>query len=738
MKVFKFTFLLWLLSAQALWAQMHHFTLFPHRVSTIGTVSASTLPGFSAGSPPSYGVGNGAYRENGSDIPYFTIRDREVFDGAGTKIGELPLHTQEPYCQPSYPSCKRTFNVLNPEISIVPIPGSCRRFYVLYSLYEPIGTVVLYSIVNADDPDDVYLESSTSNFVFPSNPYTSVSQTGNIAVSRKKTNGNYDMYVLWYDHIKRFELTSTGIVHITDLSVSGASVGLIAHEFELSPDGAYLAWGYNIEVYRKSTTTSGTPNVDAYPVSSVYGIEFHPTNSDIVYVSDGTNSIKEINMASSTLLSSIVLPTNWKVRSQLERDTQHRIYGIYVNGTTKRLFYFDQSNPGLPAVDTGIEPYSFDAYHSGLHYVYSLNKKLDGEDYSNFQGTPPIVFSTSINSLANDEGNWNRFYNCLPIDLALLTTAAEARISIVKTDALKNPLAGLGAFGYTSGWLLPAALSGDLRSLAGTANHLLNHHGYYELTIEVRNNCGAVSSAVWYLQVDAPPTSASIQLELNDYVTPGIPDSPVKTVPGVSMSAFSASFNINNSSGDITYYNIGIEQVSGVDGTLIRPIFQSPNIPVANVNTLIALALNSLTIPAIPDIGWAGGPAFFVYNGLGNTYKLTVEVGNDCGSSSDWSYMQINCMCRKGVRDLNDVADEDNVEVFPNPFGNELLVQGAGAAAKVRLLNAMGQCLYENNFIQLGNNLEPITIDAGHLPKGIYIYHVETDERVYTGKLLKE
>ena len=125
-----------MLSSSISYAQMKYWTTPPLKYNMSSTTLTSTaLP--DPGGP--YSVANGVYDDNGNIL--FYIRDIDIYGPNGQTVGTLPWHNMS--------VCDEAYTILNPEINIVPIPGTCREYYVIYSMDNPAGySPVLYVKVN--------------------------------------------------------------------------------------------------------------------------------------------------------------------------------------------------------------------------------------------------------------------------------------------------------------------------------------------------------------------------------------------------------------------------------------------------------------------------------------------------------------------------------------------------------------------------------------------------------------
>lgn len=736
MEKIKFSlFLIFSIFSLTTFSQIRNVTLFPNKVDVTGaTVSSAALSG-SFSTP--YIVGNGAYQP-GTSTPYFTIKDFEVYNSSGTWVGDLP-HYSETAVEPVYaPGYRRYYNQLSKEMAVVPVPGSCGRFYVIYIGYELYRTMVMTAIVNATNPASVYIESTTDCRLYPAGGFIP-GQSGNIAVTRKKGNGNYDLYVLWRDHFKVFEITSGGINYSDFFTPPNMPLFALSNELELSPNEGYLTFSNGNTVYRGQVNSNNALELTTI-ASDCIGLEFHSSDNGIVFAADGTGNIKKIDFTSTPTVTNIALPSGLTAYTQLEKDGMGRIYGVLSSVSTDRLYHFPEN--GTTFTNTNINVYSIASASGGFYLGFSLNEQLDGDDYSTFRGVPALTLNPTINGAGSINPLWNSYYNCNPINLLMNSNGALSRLILVKVDANKVPIVGAEAFSYGSSWLTPSAFNVDLRYLE-TTEHLLNNSGYYALVIESENACGDATSETFYLQINATPTTASISLMLNDsdpLTPPGVPVSPSHTSPGIAMNTYGGSYNLANSTGDITYRRIQIEQVDNT-GSFIRNIVNPAyeEAITGSVSALTALQLNSVPVPAISALGWAGGTGFFVSNGLNNYYKITVTVGNACGSSSDYSYVQLdNSWARMAFLGNTNLTTGASNVVFPNPFENQLTINvPEGEDAKVTISNSMGLLVYEKQFSASKTGSGAVIIETSGLAKGAYIYKLESMGTVISGTVIK-
>ncbi|MBO9703805.1 MAG: T9SS type A sorting domain-containing protein [Sporocytophaga sp.] len=704
--------------------QQNYWVVPPNKIDFTGTPTSSSLPGSPSAS--TYLNSNGVFDENGNIL--FYLQDNSVYNSSGSTIGSLANYG--------------SYVDLQDEIAIVPVPGSCTEWYVIYSKHTgTVGVALLYSKVNV---------SSSGVVTFVSNGNLIETNTSNlvgIAVSRIKAGNIRNLYCVAYPSVRSFQISSSGIGSgstVVTYSLSTFPDGLNSlntREAEIyeTVSGDYILWGSSnlnkVFVYDPNTALV---NIITIPSTThVNGVEFSPNGTKIyasVYGSSG--GIYRITDYTSTATVTRLTSGRDYELSHLELARDGYIYGVnhLSTPTAGRLGRINPSTDVISASALSIEIYSTAVSGpSGAGY-YRLPDQVDGENYTYNRGIGvPIITSSTINGQSNASPGWNTFYNCVAINQVVSASGSQGRIILTKVDASKNVIVGGSAFSATTSWNTIASLNADLRTFSGTSNHLNSNNGYYKLEIQVKNSCDKIESVVWWLQVNATPTPASVSFTLNDYATAGIPDAPVKTMTGLALGIYSGSYNLNNSSGTVTYHTVQIDQVDA-SGAYIRTILPTTTINVAGVSGLTSLALNGINIPAIPALSWGGGTGFFATKGYGNYYKLTVGVGNDCGSSTDWSYVNMNCYCR-----LANLAEESNGSLaYPVPFDSYLIMNvPKNESVKISIINSLGEKLYDKEFDASETSGGMVEIETINMDKGLYIYRMESNGESISGKIIK-
>lgn len=76
---------------------------------------------------------------------------------------------------------------------------------------------------------------------------------------------------------------------------------------------------------------------------------------------------------------------------------------------------------------------------------------------------------------------------------------------------------------------------------------------------------------------------------------------------------------------------------------------------------------------------------------------------------------------------------EDTFVVYPNPFENNLQLNGLNGAGTIQLYGSMGQLIWNKNINDLS-----VAIDTSDLQKGVYTLSVSTNGNVYHSRIVKK
>jgi hypothetical protein len=755
-------------------AQMKYWSLFPSRFDmSIATPTATTIASAPTGM---YGHGNGAYDEAGNIL--FYVRDGSVHNANGTVAGALATW-----------SGTTGYTHQGLEIGIVPKPGTCRQFYIIYTRMNiQGGTALLFMEVNATNTNAITFASTSATFIGSFNGNAIGFAVTEITSGSGSTATRY-LYGSGGEYLKRFQISNTGIgseVTLASISTAGFStVGFSTCELEwvkTSPTTGKLAWGnegnnvgkvYRVDINSTYDLATGSLVTTTLPANSgsVRGLEFTTGISPKLYVSSGnmdfSNSslveatvggIYEINGTTVTALTNTLQLSG----TQLERASNGKIYGVRAIFSGGSL-----SSTKLVGINTSTNVVSADInYTTGYgnwtsgDYVwetFTLPTQIDGDNYTYFFGEPKVsVTNISISGSSTNGAicaTPNNVYNCVSIPFVPTYTGGtptQYKFVIKATDASCGGVMGANFLNYQGTYTngTPAA-NLDLRTLTDAAipaKNLGNVTGRHVVSYFVKDACGNESVQTRYLNVSAglSPTGVLI-LNLGNGTSSS---SCTNAVPSTCLSKvgkIGGSINLTNSTGNITFFQfMSIVEVNCTTGSTIAATVIPLN--TNQQNGIVVSTLNAVNLNLYTSSWFSSQAAGYFTN---KCFKITVRVGNPCSSTDVFSYFKVDETNFAGSDD-RDVTDDfiiGGIRVAPNPFqdGVEFTVQTSSehknqdAASKLFVTDMTGKIVARLNAEHPTNesNILVYQLNAGPLPDGVYIYHVVTSDKSYSGKIIK-
>ncbi|HRN42297.1 MAG TPA: hypothetical protein PK649_09520, partial [Vicingus sp.] len=396
-------------------AQMIYWTTPPKKWNTTSSTPSSTsLPGSPASA---YSVSNGAYDEAGNLM--FYIQDNSLFDESGDFVRSMPIYQTSS-------DCEGALSIIDAEIAIVPIPGACKSFYVIYGLHGHMSPSKLFYIevdCSSGSPvvnfDETVYVMCWGNYVPSDQPFLIDNHGGvfNVAFAVSKvydgSGASAERFLLSVSShgIVRSEISSAGIstgittASYTDLGLT-ASTDFEGIEAEISWGSNYFAWSsangkvFTIEI-DPSDGSYVYPYIETYSISGAKGIEFsNSTGNPYLYVA-AASDLKRINTSNQSS-TNISWGSNDLSNTFLEYGKNGRIYGvspIYSGSTlTGSKFVPIVNTLVLPAVTADIDS-RYASYSTSLYGIFTLPDQIDGEDYTYFNGLPKVTITNfTLNS----------------------------------------------------------------------------------------------------------------------------------------------------------------------------------------------------------------------------------------------------------------------------------------------------------------------------------------------------
>ncbi len=771
-------------------AQMNYLAVPPSRIDVQNNtlVSSPLTPG---NTTQSYGVSNGAYGPNGN-LLFYVVEDR-VLNPSGQHVDFLGgLYAGN--CQLS--GADPNYRFPRGEVAIVPVPGTCNDYYVISIKSNGINIgQAFYSKVNVNGSVITVTNQGQSLLGYYCNPNTYYMKNGfplaglggnpgGLAVSKVVSGNGVSAKRFLYlcgsaSGIVKYEITNAGIQNPTYFgSIPGITPSDYGtFELELSTDGKYLAFSnYNqmqvlpsfvskVFIVELNTAGNYAGNYQQYNLNAIKGLEFDDDiNNTSLYVAGGTttsNVLARIFVNNSQPILNIFNFNLDFSNTFLERAKNGNILALTPwKNNAVRIIQINPISNNLSAFNV-----NFRSQHQSLGNVFTLPDQIDGEYYNVFTGQPPVVLSAvQINNQVVSTdcklGNVSIFYNCAPIVLSAfyqnnVSAGGEYKIEIKAMDNDCGYLIGRQFLNYNSGWTNGAIpLNLDLSTLIdANANSLSASLNYHEIIISVRDACGNITTKTIYIDVLSTITpQLNLEIYNTNFTSPANTYLPASTNPSspIISGAYTSGFRFSGSTGNITGYNITIDQVNN-NGVFVNQIYNK-TFSTNNVSSVSPLSLNTLCVDAIvwganvPPIISACSSTNPTYNGytgyfgylngllsLGNYYKISVTLNNPCSNSSAFSYIYINGLNKpsQSTSTTENVSESGSVLVFPNPAKDNITFKLGNLSSgkySIYLFDLAGKKVAT---IAESQNMErrnlSIDYDTKELPNGVYSYVIKSN-----------
>jgi hypothetical protein len=338
-------------------------------------------------------------------IPGAYVAPHHITNGVYDELGNIIFYTFDEYVLDANSNpANNDLTGFNDDITdevIVPKPGSCNEYYVIYVNYQnPLQTALRYCLVTVSGGNITV--APYVNLILENNHH------GSIAVSKRLTNGDRYLFYGSPAGIRKLLITSSGI----SLQALLSSTGVYSYELELNEaaTGWKLAWagatsgnfaGYgnlvnvlplntagNVSGAITTTTIGGTLNSG----SRINGLEFLSSTNVFTAISYGTydpaNGIYRTTLGSNT--TTLVTGSLTYCWSNLERYAGGFYalgYSPFV-GSPGKLGIFNVASVSAVAASPSVSNLSADNY-------YYIPRGVDGENYyAILRGNEPAVTAT--------------------------------------------------------------------------------------------------------------------------------------------------------------------------------------------------------------------------------------------------------------------------------------------------------------------------------------------------------
>lgn len=680
-------------------------------VTTAGVVTSYST------SPSAYAVSNSAYDANGNVL--FSVKNDFIINATGATVGRLTNN-----------GALDNVADLGNDIEIVPVPGTCRDFYIIYCLGTGTSTTNLrYSTVSLSVSgvvtlvsDGLLIGGSGGNFVATA---VSLLNTG--------TNTRF-LYAVASGALYKHTITSTGINAGPSILSLTSGVG-DAHDLDLSPDGNTLAWSSPIGSGSTATINFVSPNAGFIALTTktisigsytgCHGVEFSADNASL-YLSlnssvTANQGIYKMNISTGT--SAMVSGTSGHYgTTQLEIAGDGYLYAIDGNSSPAGLLGRISTSDVLTNSLLSSTPILSNLGTNATFDLYRLPDQIHGQSYSYFFGVAKPNATFTINGAATSPTVAVNTYTCSTITLGNTASAATAySITVTSSDASGNVVSG---YNYPTG-LISAVPPATIDIKALNSNYLLTHPGYFLITFYAQNAC--VNTTYTALIQNSTLTNASANFLFSDGTGASYPPA---ALPGTLGCTGGVAVNGSNSTGYIDTYQIRVDKVDPTTGALITAniVNTTPTtVPAGNPANIVGVSLNTKSSPK----------NYFITNT--GTFKITYTVTNACGSTNQPGYFIVDGSCRLGKDDV--VQTYKQGAAYPNPSNgitNVSFNSKEVTEVKLTLTPMQGHDAYtvlDKHLTVQGENI--VSFDTATLPAGIYLYQIsDVNNTIQTGKLV--
>lgn len=244
---------------------------------------------------------------------------------------------------------------------------------------------------------------------------------------------------------------------------------------------------------------------------------------------------------------------------------------------------------------------------------------------------------------------------------------------------------------------------------------------YYLITLKVKNGCNGTESVKQGLvHINSGPSAPGGVLRINR--GDGTNCKSQNLGSPCLAGAYSGGMFLQSTTGLILYYRVTIDEVNCSTRAFVSNIYTGVN-QFASSSLFANIGLNYIT------------NNYFANNTgtvVGKCYKLTVVFGNQCNSSTEWSYFKIDGVYKTdlstNVFDMSDAVGR--IDVFPNPANHILnigLYLTKPLATYVTVTDMAGRNIALNTTeLNLTEGENSFPLDVSGLASGMYLLHVSS------------
>lgn len=690
------------------YGQTKKWAMYPNVIDFTGASPSSTaLPNIFY--PTSYAAHNGTFDENGNLL--FYVQENRIYDPTGNQAGVLNSYS--------------SYTAGLAQIAIVPVPGQCKKFYVIYSRTAVMtGVALTYALVDCSTGGIVITNNTTLIDVVGGNQAAfTVSK-----VSAAGAGGTYKLYSVNSDNVKVYTISSSGISSGTILFTkpSGSPSSYAQTDLDLNFAGTKLAWGHSGYNYlfqlNLSTNTLSTYNLPV-PVPAgwqcvngpaIGGVEYdqwdnlyisasilYPTNSNCSGAFISAGGLYKLSPGGT--FTQLTFSGNYD-NTQLESGYNKMIYAINNDGKLGSI------NPATGVVTNAVLPTVFNTRKSsGTTSLYRLPMQIDGISAPevSFDGINDYVQIPKYTELDLGTGNFT-FEARIKADP---TQVSYPQIASYRTNTANGFLFGLWydgkpfvqLGGSTGNWVAPS--SPDLRDNQW-------HH------VAVTRDLGTISYYVDGVSVG----TLSVGYLTRNITSPG-PLNIGYDAGSIGNTEFKGIisnlriWNIARTSSDI--YNNSYKKVVGTETGLIGAWELTEESGQIAYNKVSGKSNGTYGPTASVD---ANDPIRSTYFGCATSGGTGLKVENSSFA----------------IESNTDAMTANEVAAFPNPFVDDLTLNYAAKIAdnyNLKIADAQGKVVYTQQNLASDTNYN---IGQHISEKGIYFLMIEENGTLKTYKVIKK
>src|SRR6185436_1412618 len=371
------------------------------------------------------------------------------------------------------------------EIAIVPVPNTCKKYYVIWVGFAPvqIGEELGYAIVDCS--------SGVPSVPTNTQQITCVEiNSSGIAVTKPDPTGFRYLLVVETHKLTRYTITASGITSPLILADgSNAScftgLGVAPFELEVSPDGqkvlfsSYIGNNNVFELYFSPDVYASAPTVSqaTYTLpAGGYSIEYD-ANASKLFASTFLGLYWATSNAAGGTMTAIPSSAAYN-RTFLEYAKDNNIYASDNSGNLAKIdpVTLSITSAGLPQIHS-----NGNLFPPGIS-VYSLPDQIDGENYNTFFTQPAPTSSFTVNGSVVFATTALQVCINNPIIMSTLSSnATQYQLTIYNS----NSSGQIGTQVSSTGWLNGAPPSNIPLTFSTT--------GFYLILLEVKDVCNNIS-----------------------------------------------------------------------------------------------------------------------------------------------------------------------------------------------------------------------------------------------------